>query len=91
MKKLIVLFIFLLVVGANGVVISVAMNDDRTAVEMPLEEEAKDVSEEDDDDDCLEHFWHSREISSTSNLHFLYQEILFHDLEFEVIVPPPKA
>ena len=91
MKKLVVLIIFFLIAGTNGTVVSFAMNDDRSAVQMPLEEETKDVLEEDDDEDCLEHYWHSREISSNSNLHFVYQEILFHDLEFKVVIPPPKA
>ncbi len=53
-------------------------------------EEDKD-SEEDDDEVGLDHRWMSREKSATADLHFLYHDILFSDLEIEVVVPPPKA
>lgn len=54
-------------------------------------EEDKDVTEEDDDEVGLDHHWMSRDKSSSADLHFLYQEILFNDLELEVVIPPPKA
>lgn len=54
-------------------------------------EEDKDVTEEEDDDGSLDHRWLSREKSSKTDLHILYQEILFKDLEIEIVIPPPRA
>jgi len=97
MKKIVFLIVFLLFTGANSVVISLAVSDDSQCMEMPIGdgeenpgEENKNL-EEDEDDAGLEHRWLSREKSSDSKLHFLYQEILFNDLEIEVVIPPPKA
>ncbi len=78
-------------------VISFASTEDCSEISMPLDseensgEESKSEIEEDDDEAGIDHAWLSREQSSNSNLHFLYQEILFRDLELEVVVPPPKA
>jgi hypothetical protein len=92
MKKLFFLVAFFLVTAANTTVVSIATRDDFDNIEMPIQEESRDVSEEDDDDDfSVDHLWVSKEKSSDSNLHVLYQEILFNDLKLEVVVPPPKA
>lgn len=93
MKKIFFLIAFLLLTFGNTAVVSVLTNEDYSNVCMPIsEEESKDVSEEDDDDDfSVDHLWVSKEKSSDSNLHILYQEVLFNDLKVEIIVPPPKA
>ena len=98
MRKLLFLIIFFLLTGANSVVVSFVVSDDYSSINMPLadgeensEEENKNFSEEDDDEVGLGHRWISKEKSSYTDLHFLYQEILFNDLEIEVVIPPPKA
>ena len=100
MKKLIFFVVFLLFTGANSVVVSFAVDKEYDGISMPIgdgeensgeEKENKSETEEDDDEVGLDHDWSSREKSTNSNLHFLYQEILFRDLELEVVVPPPKA
>lgn len=53
--------------------------------------EDKDITEEEDDDVSLDHGLHSRHTSRQSDLHFLYQQILFKDLEIEIVIPPPRA
>lgn len=91
MRKVIFLLSFFLLTAANTAVVSVITRDDSDNIEMPLEEESRDVSEDDDDDFSVDHLWVSKEKSSDSNLHILYQEILFNDLGLAVIVPPPKG
>lgn len=99
MKKFVFFIVFLLFTGTNSVVISLAVcEDEYQAISMPLGdseespgEESKNFSEEDDDDSGLEHYWSSKNKSSNSNLHYLYQEIIFRDLKIEVVIPPPKA
>ena len=92
MKKLIFLAVFLLFTGANSAVVYFADRDDNN-IELPIdgEEESKDLSEEDDDEVVLSHRLLSRGKSSDSNVHFIYHDILFHNLELEVLIPPPKA
>jgi hypothetical protein len=53
-------------------------------------EKDRDITE-DDDDVSLDHRWNSRGLSSNSDLHILYQEKLFKDLEIKIVIPPPKA
>jgi hypothetical protein len=94
MKKVFFLIAFLFVTAVNTAVVYVAVSDEYETVQMPLgdgEEENKDVSEEDDDDVVIDHRWLSHDQSTASDLHFLYQETLFNDLEIEVVVPPPKG
>jgi len=91
MKKLFFLIAFFLVTAANTTVVSIATRDDSDNMEMPIQEESRDISEDDDDDFSVDHLWVSKEKSSDSNLHILYQEILFNDLKVEIVVPPPKA
>jgi hypothetical protein len=91
MRKVFFLLSFFLLTAANTAVVSVVTRDDSDNIEMPLEEEAKDVAEDDDDDVSIDHLWVSKEKSTNANLHILYQEILFNDLGLEVIVPPPKG
>lgn len=93
MRKLFFLFAFVFMTAANSAVVYVATVDDYENVDMPIGdgEETRDISEEDDDEVALDYRWMSLDESSDSNLHILYQEILFHDLELEVVVPPPKA
>lgn len=94
MKKVLFLIAFLFVTAVNTAVVYVAVSDDYENVQMPLgdgEEENKDVSEEDDDDIVIDHRWLSHDQSAASDLHIVYQEILFNNLEIEVVVPPPRA
>lgn len=98
MKKFAFFIVFLLFTGVNSVVVSLAISDDHQCINLPLGdgeespgEENKNFSEEDDDDSGIEHRWISKNKSSNSDLHFLYQEILFNELKTEVVVPPPKA
>lgn len=103
MKKLIFFVVFLLFTGTNSVVVSLAADDEYESISMPIgdgeensgeensEKENKSETEEDDDEVGLDHYWLSREKSSDSNLHFLYQEVLFRNLDSEVVIPPPKA
>jgi hypothetical protein len=65
--------------------------------EMPLgdgEEQSgekdKDITE-DDDDVSVDHRMSSRGKSSDSDLHILYQEKLFKDLDRKIVIPPPRA
>ncbi|MEI9919486.1 MAG: hypothetical protein WDO14_11860 [Bacteroidota bacterium] len=90
MRKVFILLAFFLITAANTAVISVINDNDRDDIEMPIEED-KDIAEDDDDEFSIDHLWISRDKTSDSNLHILYQEILFNDLDIEVIVPPPKA
>ena len=92
MKKVLFLLSFFILTAADTAVVSVVLRDDDN-IEMPVadNEETRDVSEDDDDDVSIDHLWISKEKSSSSNLHVLYQGILFSDLEIEVIVPPPKG
>jgi hypothetical protein len=53
-------------------------------------EEDKSISE-DDDDAGIDHRWLSKDKSAYTDLHILYQEQLFKDLEIEVVIPPPRA
>jgi hypothetical protein len=53
-------------------------------------EEDKSISE-DDDDAGIDHRWLSKDKSAYTDLHILYQEQLFKDLETEVVIPPPRA
>jgi len=76
---------------------AVVVADGYDGTQMPLGEgeeksgeEDKDFTE-DDDEVGLHDAWLSRGKSSLTDLHILYQEILFNDLELEVVVPPPKA
>lgn len=76
--------------------VATIVHDDYTDTENPLGEgeeksgeEDKDVTE--DDDLGLDHYWLSLEKSSRTDLHILYQEILFKDLEIEIVIPPPRA
>jgi hypothetical protein len=93
MKKVFFLIAFLFLTAANTAVVYVALSDEYENVEMPIgdSEENKDVSEEDDDEVALDFRWISNDQSTNSNLHILYQEILFNNLELEVVVPPPKG
>lgn len=107
MKKILFLISFFLLtavnnwlVGANTPVaepMAVVFHEACGGTEMPLGdgeensgEEDKDITE-DDDEVGLDHHWMSRGKSSSADLHILYQEILFNDLEIEVVIPPPKA
>lgn len=107
MKKLIFLISFFLLTTVNNRLVSADMpkseHHDDIAIEntcggkeMPIgdgeekSEEDKDVSEE-DDDLSLDHRQHSRNQSSSAGLHLLYQEIIFQNLDSEVVIPPPKA
>lgn len=107
MKKLVFLILLFLFTAVNNwfagtntpaILATVAVVDhDYRDCELPLGdgeeksgEEDKDFTE-DDDEVGLGHRWMSRDKSSNSNLHFLYQESLFRDLEIEVVIPPPKA
>lgn len=91
MRKVFFLLAFFILTAVNTAVVSAITNRDCEDIEMPIQEEDKDVAEDDDDDFSVDHLWVSKDKSSNSNLHILYQEILFHDLELEIIVPPPKA
>lgn len=106
MKKVVFLCMFFLLTTATGwnvssapvvMVAHVIPEGDHTDTEMPLgegeesSEEDKDVTEEDDDDVSLDHRLHARRTSDDADLHILYQEILFKDLDTEVVIPPPKA
>lgn len=85
---------FLFVTAVNTAVVYVAMSDEYENVQMPLgdgEEENKDVTEEDDDDVVMDHRWLSQDQSTESDLHILYQSVLFSNLELEVVVPPPRG
>ena len=93
MKKLIFFAVFLMFTGVNSAVVYFADRDDNN-IEMPIgdgEEESRTISLEDDDEVILNHRWLSKEKSSDSDLHFVYHDILFHNLELEVLAPPPKA
>jgi hypothetical protein len=106
MRKTVFLFIIFALTTANGMLVekpasllvedTVSPYEGYADSETPLgegeenSESSKDVSE-DDDDAGLDHRWLSREQSSNSDLHFLYQEILFHNLELSIVIPPPKA
>ena len=99
MKRLIFFVVFVLFTGGNSIVISLAGDRDTgNEVNMPIGdgeenpgEESKNLVEEDDDEDGLDHDWLVRDQSTSDNLHFHYQEVLFSSLEIEVIIPPPKA
>lgn len=92
------LAIFLLLTG-NSAVISLAYGKDYQKVAaMPVpdgeetqEEQSRNVVEEDDHKFDVDHPWISKEKSSETDLHFIYQDVIFHALELEVVVPPPKA
>jgi hypothetical protein len=90
MKKLFFLIAFFLLAGANSAIISFAADRTDDDIEMPIGED-RDVSEEDDDEVTLDHLWISRDKSSDSGLHIVYQEILFKNLDIEIVIPPPKA
>jgi hypothetical protein len=53
-------------------------------------EEDKSISE-DDEDPGIGHRWLSREKSSSTDLHILYQENLFKSLVKKIVIPPPRA
>ncbi|HZY80447.1 MAG TPA: hypothetical protein VFE50_13060 [Cyclobacteriaceae bacterium] len=106
-RKIVFLTFFFLLTAANSWLakkdaaipqqVVTIMRDDYAGTETPLGEgeeksgeEDKDVSEE-DDSGSLDHNWLSREKSSDTDLHILYQEILFKDLEIEIVIPPPRA
>jgi hypothetical protein len=89
MKKLLFLVAFFFLTAANTAVVPYAMRDDDD-IEIPIEQD-KDLSEEDDDEVTLDHLWISLGKTSDSDLHIIYQQILFNDLDIEVIIPPPKA
>jgi len=55
------------------------------------EEQPRNPIEEDDVKLATDHLWSSKEKSSETDLHFIYQDVIFHALELEVVVPPPKA
>ncbi len=106
MKKIVFLLIFFALTATNGMLSETAASQLKEDVIAPYEgycdtetplgdgeensSKDKDISE-DDDDSGLDHRWLSREQTSSSDLHFLYQEILFQDLELTVVIPPPKA
>lgn len=77
--------------------VTIVVHGDYDGTQMPLgegeeksSEEDKDITE-DDDESGLHHGWMSRGKSNLTDLHILYQAILFQDLELEVVIPPPKA
>jgi len=90
---------FFLLTGTNSAVINFAYSGYKNFVNIALnnnneehsEEESKNLAEEDCDQFAYDHRWASKEKSTDSFLHFIYQEVLFHNLELEVVVPPPKA
>jgi hypothetical protein len=107
MKKFLFLIVFFFLTAANNWLTAtdapfvrwsaMADTEDFDETSMPLGdgeensgEEDKDT-EEDDDEVGLDHRWMSRDKSTSSDLHILYQDILFSDLEIEVVIPPPKA
>ena len=107
MKKVLFLVSFFLLTAANNwltgtetpaaVQTAVVLERGYAGTDMPLGdgeeksgEEDKDFTE-DDDEAGLDHHWMSRDKSFNAGLHFQYQEILFSDLEIEVVIPPPKA
>jgi len=91
MRKLLFFVVFFLLTGTNSVLVSFMQCDTNDeAIEMPLTD-GEETSEEDDDEVDLTHRWISRDKSTDSSLHFLYQEVVFQSLELEVVVPPPKA
>jgi hypothetical protein len=99
MKKVFFLIAFVLLTFGNRAVVTVITNDVYDNVTMPVggnseensEEEHKSMSEEDGDKLAVDHRWLSQELSADSDLHVVYQEILFNNLEIEVVVPPPKG
>jgi len=98
MKKLVFLMMFFLLTGTNSAVISFAYSGCKDFINMALnnseehsEEESKSFLEEDSDEITIGHRWMSKEQSHDSFLHFVYQDVLFHELGLEVVVPPPKA
>lgn len=107
MKKVLFLFAFFLLTASNQwkaekdtsapAAEAVVVSHDYGDTDMPLgdgeensEEKDRDVTE-DDDDVSLGHRWLSRGKSSYTDLHILYQEKLFKDLQKEVVIPPPRA
>jgi hypothetical protein len=91
MRKLLFFVVFFLLTSSNSALVSVALCDSNDeAIEMPIND-SEETSEEDDDEVDLTHRWISRDKSTNSSLHFLYQEVVFQSLELEVVVPPPKA
>lgn len=98
MKKLVFLLMFFLLTGTNSAVISFAYSGYKNFINMALnnneehsEEESKTIAEEDNDQITTDHSFMSREKTIDSDLHFVYQDVLFHGLELEVVVPPPKG
>lgn len=88
---------FFVLTGTNSAVISFAYSGYKSFMNAALsnteesEEESRSVTEEDDDQIHFDHRWMSREKTNDSVLHYIYQEVLFHDLELEVVVPPPRV
>jgi hypothetical protein len=107
MKKVLFLFSFLLLTASANwktaadapvpVQEAVVFHEGFGDTDLPLgdgEEQSgekdRDITE-DDDDVSLDRRWMSRGQSSYTDLHILYQEKLFKDLEKKVVIPPPRA
>lgn len=98
MKKLVLILVICFLTGIDGLVVTFVRSDCKQLISLLLgtseensEDETKTFSEEVDDEIVITHRWMSKDKSHDSSLHFLYQDVIFHSLELEVVVPPPKA
>ncbi|HEX8061184.1 MAG TPA: hypothetical protein VF473_09630 [Cyclobacteriaceae bacterium] len=100
MKKIFFLIAFVLLTFGNRAMVTLISNQAYDYAAVPVssnnteensEEEHKNLTEEDDDSEAVYHRWLSQELTTESEVHILYQEIVFNDLELAVKVPPPKA